>query len=231
MKARKILVSLAALALVAAISIGGTIAYLTSQQTVTNTFSVGNVKITMDEAKVNQDGEQLYYAGGEENANTEYSNVKEEGYVEAKRVQANGYKLMPGHTYTKDPIIHVDTASEDCYLFVTIKNEITAIEATGKTVADQMKANGWAEVTGKSNLYVYVGKNAAADALPLAVAKGTNVNVFEQIVIADTVDDVSGYLNKTIVVNAYAVQKDGFVGKTATEIWDAAFNSVTLPTA
>ena len=138
---------------------------------------------------------------------------------------------MPGHTYTKDPIIHVDTASEDCYLFVTIKNEITAIEATGKTVADQMKANGWAEVTGKSNLYVYVGKNAAADALPLAVAKGTNVNVFEQIVIADTVDDVSGYLNKTIVVNAYAVQKDGFVGKTATEIWDAAFNSVTLPTA
>ena len=46
MKARKILVSLAALALVAAISIGGTIAYLTSQQTVTNTFSVGNVNVT-----------------------------------------------------------------------------------------------------------------------------------------------------------------------------------------
>ena len=36
MKARKILVSLAALALVAAISIGGTLAYLTQQKTVTN---------------------------------------------------------------------------------------------------------------------------------------------------------------------------------------------------
>ena len=50
MKARKILVSLAALALVAAISIGGTLAYLTSQDQVTNTFTVGNIKITLDEA-------------------------------------------------------------------------------------------------------------------------------------------------------------------------------------
>ena len=29
-------------------TLGGTFAYLTSQDTVTNTFTVGNVKITMD---------------------------------------------------------------------------------------------------------------------------------------------------------------------------------------
>lgn len=230
MKARKILVSLAALALVAAISIGGTLAYLTSNDEVKNTFSVGNVGITMDEAKVNQDGEKLYVLTGDvETENYDkYVTDSTKGDI-AKRVKANDYKLMPGHTYTKDPIIHVDTASEDCYLFVTIKNEITAIEATGKTVADQMKTNGWAEVTGKTGLYVYVGKGAVTNALPLAVAKGTNVNVFEQIVIADSVTSVSDYQGKTIVANAYAVQKDGFEGKTATEIWTAAFNSVTLP--
>ena len=37
-------------------SVLGTMAYLTSSETVTNTFTVGNVKITLDEAKVNLDG-------------------------------------------------------------------------------------------------------------------------------------------------------------------------------
>lgn len=56
MKARKILVSLAALALVAAISIGGTLAYLTSKDEVVNSFTVGSVGITLDEAAVDTDG-------------------------------------------------------------------------------------------------------------------------------------------------------------------------------
>ena len=227
---KKLTLVVTCIVLVAAMVIGGTLAYLTSNDEVKNTFSVGNVGITMDEAKVNQDGEKLYVLTGDvETENYDkYVTDSTKGDI-AKRVKANDYKLMPGHTYTKDPIIHVDTASEDCYLFVTIKNEITAIEATGKTVADQMKTNGWAEVTGKTGLYVYVGKGAVTNALPLAVAKGTNVNVFEQIVIADSVTSVSDYQGKTIVANAYAVQKDGFEGKTATEIWTAAFNSVTLP--
>ena len=35
--------------------------------------------------------------------------------------------------------------------------------------------------------------------------------------------DLANYQNKTITVTAYAVQKDGFEGKTAAEIWNAAF--------
>ena len=41
---------------VAAISVAGTLAYLTDQDSVVNTFTVGKVQITLDETKVNSDG-------------------------------------------------------------------------------------------------------------------------------------------------------------------------------
>ena len=201
MKKSKVLLTLACAVLLVAASVMGTLAYLTSTSEVKNTFSVGSVTITMDEQDVDHstDGED--------------------------RDTANSYKLMPGHEYIKDPIIHVDSNSEDCYLFVTIKNEIAAIEAEGSTtVAEQMKDKGWAAVDGVADTYVYIGTaEDAAD--PLAVSAGRDIPVFEKIKIAGSVDNstLAGYANKTITVNAYAVQKDGFEGKTAAVIWSTAF--------
>lgn len=78
--AKKIVMGgVAALALVTA-SVMGTMAYLQSSDSVNNTFTVGNVKITLDEAKTNDNGDGTEVAG-------------------AKRVKTNTYKLMPGHTY------------------------------------------------------------------------------------------------------------------------------------
>ena len=203
MKARKILVSLAALALVAAISIGGTLAYLTSKADVTNTFTVGKVAITMDETAVNTDGTAL---------------------ADTPRRTTNDYHLLPGKTYTKDPQIHVTTGSEDCYLFVTVDNLISDIEAANNNVAAQMAENGWvnAGVEGKTNLYVYVGTEEGASN-PKAVAAGANVDVFETITIDGNVSNatLATYAGKTITVNAYAIQAEGFSGKTAAQIWAA----------
>ncbi len=198
-KTKALLMSLCAVLLVAA-SVLGTMAYLTDSKDVKNTFTVGNVAITMDETDV------------------DYSTPNKE------RDQANSYKLLPGHTHTKDPIIHVDANSEDCYLFVKVDNQITAIEADGNTtVAAQMAAKGWKAVEGKDGIYVYVGTTAA----PVAVKANDNVTVFEQLVIAGTVngDTLKAYKNKTITVTAYAVQKDGFEGKTADQIWSTAFGA------
>ena len=72
-----------------------TIAYLKSEDTVNNTFTVGNVQITLDEAEVD-----LYGTPVEGN----------------NRVKANTYKLIPGHKYTKDPTVTVMANSEDCYV-------------------------------------------------------------------------------------------------------------------
>lgn len=198
-KTKALLMSLCAVLLVAA-SVLGTMAYLTDSKDVKNTFTVGNVAITMDETDV------------------------DDSTPNKERDQANSYKLLPGHTYTKDPIIHVDANSEDCYLFVKVDNQIAAIEANGNTtVAAQMATKGWKAVEGKDGIYVYVGTTAA----PVAVKANDNVTVFEQLVIAGTVngDTLKAYENKTITVTAYAVQKDGFEGKAAEEIWSTAFGA------
>ena len=125
-KSKALLLTLCAVLLVAA-SVLGTMAYLTSTDTVTNTFTVGKVEIKLDEAKVNADG------------------IPEEG---AARVTANSYKLMPGTTYTKDPTVTVKAGSEESYvrMKVTFNNakEIIAL-CTDPEYAD--------EVTGVENAF------------------------------------------------------------------------------
>lgn len=204
-KSKAILMALCAVLLVAA-SVMGTLAYLTSTDSVTNTFTVGKVEITLDEADVNADGTPVQGAD---------------------RVDANEYHLLPGHTYAKDPIIHVDANSEKCYLFVKVVNEIAAIEEKGTTeapaattVAAQMTANGWKAVDGQTGVFVYT-KNTEN---PFAVAGGENVTVFEKFIIDDDVDNatLANYSNKKITVTAYAIQADGFADETAADIWTTA---------
>ena len=93
-KSKALLLTLCAVLLVAA-SVLGTMAYLTSTDTVENTFTVGKVKITLDEAEVTPDGKPV---------------------TPANRVKGNEYKLMPGHTYTKDPTVTVEKGSESSYV-------------------------------------------------------------------------------------------------------------------
>ena len=203
MKARKILVSLAALALVAAISIGGTIAYLTSTDKVENSFTVGKVAITLDESKVDINGTAV---------------------TSAARVKANTYKLMPGHPYTKDPTVHVDADSEDSWIFVKVENGISVIEAAEATgenaytpIAKQITNNGWTQLDGKTNIY-YKKYTAGTTDKDLAV--------FGNFKIADNAQDISGWgaaANAKITVTAYAVQADGFT--TAKAAWDATFGA------
>lgn len=108
-RSKALLLSLCAVALVVA-TVFGTMAYLTSTDKVVNTFTVGNVQIELDEAKVNTDGTTV------------------EG---ANRVKTNEYHLLPGHTYTKDPTVTVLKGSEESYvrLKVTFNNasEIIAL--------------------------------------------------------------------------------------------------------
>ncbi len=128
---KSLLVALCAILLVVA-SVMGTLAYLTSTtEVVKNTFTVGNVKITLDELDVDNSTEG-----------------------ENDRDIANEYHLIPGSTYTKDPTVHMDADSEDAWLFVKVENGIVDIEGDN-TIAAQMAANGWALVAGETNIYAY----------------------------------------------------------------------------
>lgn len=222
MKKTKVLLIMACAVLLVAASVMGTLAYLTSTASVNNIFTVGNVKLGdnneagLDEAKTNVEGQPLDKSG-----------KVLESVTGAARVTANQYKLQPGHTYTKDPTIHVADNSDDCYLFVKVENGISAIEDSTNNIAAQMAAKGWKALgEGYANIYVYVG-TAAGATNPLAVNAGADVVVFEQFKVGDSVtnDTLKSYAGAKIAVTAYAVQVDGFESKTATEIWNTAFNT------
>ena len=197
---KKTLTVLLALVLVIAMSVAGTMAYLTSTASVTNTFTVGKVDITLDEAKVDEYGALV-------------SNPS--------RVNANTYKLIPGHSYTKDPTVHVAANSEDCYLFVKVEDDLTAIEAD-TTIAAQLTANHWKAVDGVNNVYVYATGTDTKTAVS-AGTTGTDLPVFGSFTLKNDAP-VANYANAKIVVTAYAIQADGFGAKTPAAIWsDAKF--------
>lgn len=200
----KVLILLFSAMLLVGASVLGTMAYLTSSETVTNTFTVGSVKITLDEQDVDDSDK--------------------DGDI-TDRDKENSYKLLPGHLYTKDPIIHVADTSEDCFLFVKVVDEIADIQ-DADTVATQMGNKGWKPVEGVANTYVYVGTADGASA-PFAVSAKSNITVFESFKIKGSVtnDELAKYKDKTITVTAYAVQKDGFENKTALEIWNETFGA------
>ena len=210
-RSKALLLTLCAVLLVAA-TIFGTMAYLTSTDTVTNTFTVGKVAIKLDEAKANPDGSLV---------------------ANADRVKANEYKLLPGHTYNKDPMVTVLGGSESSYVKMTVTfsmaDELDAIFAPDG--ADMLKifngynATNWIakgntkDETANTRTYEFWYKEAVA-------APNGDVALdalFDSIIVPGEITgaQLATIVDMTITVNAYAIQADGFADAAAA--W-AAFN-------
>ncbi len=199
-KSKALLLTLCAVLLVAA-SVMGTMAYLTSTDKVENTFTVGNVKITLDEAKVDTDGTPV---------------------TPADRVKANSYKLLPGHTYNKDPMVTVLSGSEAGYIKMTVTfSEASALDAIfAPTGADLTSIfNGY-----DSTNWIYKGntKDATANTRTYEFWYKETVGaptadvaldaLFDSITVPGTItnEQLATIEDMTITVNAYAIQADGF---------------------
>ena len=204
-KSKALLLTLCAVLLVTA-SVLGTMAYLTSQDTVTNTFSVGSVAIKLDEAKANTDGTLV---------------------EDADRVKANSYKLLPGHTYNKDPMVTVLKGSEDSYIKMTVTfskaSELDAIFAptgadltrifNGYNSANWIYKGNTKDETENTRTYEFwyketVGAPTADVALDA---------LFDSITVPGTItnEQLATIEGMTITVNAYAIQADGFANAKA----------------
>lgn len=214
-KLKKTLVLVCCAALLVCISVGATVAYLTSKtDVVNNTFTVGDIVITLDEAPVDAMG-----------------NV-----VTGNRVTNNDYKLLPGHTYTKDPTIHVDKDSEEAYIrtFVTVTkfNEIAAIirakyetetvKLTDKEVAAKMSdcisgynKDIWEDTAktitiGNDNTVTYEFRKKTS----WKPNDATDIVLFNKLTVPSWVDNaqLETIAGMDINVVAYAIQVDGFGG-------------------
>lgn len=202
-KLRRILLTLACAVLLVSLSVGATLAYLTSKTSVVqNTFTVGNVEITLDEQIVDLYGDKASVSFNE----TTGEEIRTTNPDSTDRGLKNTYKLLPGHNYMKDPTVHVTRGSEQCWLFVKIVDEIVAIQDE-TTVAAQMAAKEWVELDAIAYPGVYYYKHIV-DARTAA----QDVVVFEEFTIVDNIENeaLAAYANKTITVQAYAVQADGF---------------------
>lgn len=202
MKKKTILVAAIAVMLVAALVVGGTLAYFTDTKTADNTFTMGNVAITLDETNANP------------NAPTG-----------SGRVTENTYNVYPGLIVDKDPTV-TNVGSNDAWIRAKIVvkanteqlNQLGLIEAandaTGEKLAKIFKLGaGWSYtgnvIIGEDGTYTFVMKYADK------LAPKAATPVFTQVTIpGETVVDSFDF---NINVVAEAIQADGF------NTWDAAF--------
>ncbi len=234
------LLTFCAIALVVS-SVLTTIALLTSSAKVSNVFTVGDIKITLYETKVNSAGQPI-------NANGEV--IAEKGGDPIK-VDTNSYHLIPGETYKKDPTIKIltDNDSDSMYLFVKSRNEIRSAEEgnfigtnTGtetvdnvsKTMREQMHANGWVEFVrsgdGVEIVWVYGTRNPDTGEITPAVVNRTSQQTRQGDTTGSTVKGPAGefrlceeftihqdaqvslYGAAEVTFTAFAIQSKGFAG-------------------
>lgn len=241
------LLTLCAVALVVT-SVLTTIALLTSSSGVSNVFTVGDVKISMYESKVNSKGQPV-------NANGEV--IAEKGGDPVK-VDTNSYHLIPGETYIKDPTIYINSGEmDDMYLFVKSTNMIRSAEAgnysdrdrdgqgedTPLSMREQMLAHGWVEFVrsgdGVEIVWVYGTRDANGVITPTPVNSttkqirhGEEYTVGGEFRLCDDFTvyqhaEVSLYGAASVTFTGFAIQKNGFTGDNLTgqeltkSAWDA----------
>ena len=200
---KKITAIFLCVALVAIAIVGASLAYFTDSKTAENTFTMGDVKIKLDETNVND--------------------------PTGDRVTSNTYNTYPGAVVTKDPIVH-NTGKNAAYIRATVKvegwvttcKECYKFDGTGGyantlvkyLVVEGALGAGW----GVEKAMVDANGNDVTFTLKYdgkLVAGADTTAMFKQVQIPAGLEN--GQTLGTITVKADAIQTDGF------DTWDAAF--------
>lgn len=227
---KKIVVALSCVLAVAAIvatSVMSTVAFLSYSAVVYNTFTVGDVKISLTESPVDAEGKK----------------------TTGDPVDHNTYTLVPNKTYDKDPVVELLEGSQDSYLFVHVKNNIENIAANDPandkpTIALQLAQHGWAKyIKGATGwIYVYCGLDGEGNSLvndsdatnetgwsgvytAKTVKAGDKCELFKTFSIKAGLDSAQllPYNSAEIRITAIAIQDDGFENIGAA--WEVVHNT------
>lgn len=121
---RTVLLTVSAIVLISSF-LGGTLAWLiTKTDPVINTFTYGDVNITIVETDTND---------GDDDKNT------------------NTYSMVPGGKITKDPLITVKAESEDCWLFVKLEKSLEP--SSFDAFMEFAIADGWTALPDNEGIY------------------------------------------------------------------------------
>lgn len=209
---KKKIVTLALVAIVAVMSIAGaSLAYFTDAKTATNTFTMGNVAITLDEAPVDEKGHA-----------TTGNRVSSISYGSAA--------VYPGAVLDKDPTVH-NTGSNGAYIRakVTVDNWATLktlYNSEDLTALVGSLGRGWSilsdeTITDKNGNVTFVLKyDASSDNTNKEVYVLSNKDtepIFEHVNVSANIENDTNDLLAKISVKAEAIQQNGFA------TWEAAF--------
>ena len=191
-------ITILALSLIAVFAAAITFAYFTDQSSqVTNTFTMGNVEIILDEALVVP--------------TTGPSGTTWAADEEADRVLNNTYEnIYPGAVLPKDPTVQ-NTGSNPAYVRVKVTVEDFGLETNPSDLWAPI-GSGWVLDAAKSsgNVFYY---NYTGILQPTASTSA----VFAQVVIpaSFTSGDMEDIGDFNILVEAHAIQAQGFANVTA----------------
>ena len=202
---KKIIAISAAIAIIAIAVVGGSLAWFTSSAEVTNTFTMGKVSITLDEAKVDKNGKAIIGDG-------------------AARVRENSYHIVPGAVLDKDPTVTVVAGSADCWVYVYIENQLEDYAVPNIDPAF------WDKVDPEDYHGLYRYKSVVTSP---ANEEGTKLTVFTQVTIAggdvltnSILDDLADAdTSPQINVKAFAIQSANITG--VAEADGIAWNTLT----
>lgn len=207
---KRILVGLLVAVLLIGCSITGTMAWLQAESnTVVNTFTYGDINITLDETKVDESGDPITDAEG----NT------------IRTTEGNTYKMIPGSTITKDPIVTVKAGSEACYLFIKVDEQGGAAPYGFADYLTYTLADGWNQLNDTDGAavsgvyYREVEKDTDGQPAVYPVIKDNTVKV-KMSVSKEMLNalDAAGIGNyPKLSITAYAVQQDNI--PSAAQAW------------
>ena len=193
--------------------VGGTIAYFTDTDTKTNTFTIGNVDITLTEAG---------WDALPDTNNNDIPDVAED--------------MLPGESVTKDPLINNVSTKNPAYVFAKVEVPCTTIVAPATTSEELFTYTvnaGWTELTtaqvactsgGTATHVYYYGTNGTLTELAKAANASTPTSttnpVFSSITLLSTLKGNEGLTgNKEVVVTGYGIQTEGLASTTPASVW------------
>ncbi len=137
----------------------------------------------------------------------------------------SGYKVVPGATDAKDPKVTVKATSENCYVYVTVENNLVIENVVVGT--PNIDSANWEkiETIGNKTLYRYIDIIDASDA-DVIVPVFTSVTYDGEAI---TSDNIASLKDETIVINAFAHQSEN-LGENPLTITDAAAREWAWPT-
>ena len=166
---KKRIALLMAVVMVLGVAVGSTMAWLTDKTgDVTNTFTVGDINIKLQEHKVNTDGKTI--------------GTTDADLIPTETQNGNAYHFVPGDTLQKDPFVTVEAKSEKCYVFIKVSEtnniELTKDNTTEKAIKYDI-ADGWTEYPANSGYYYQIvdQSDKTTDSNPMYILKDNKVTV------------------------------------------------------